>query len=53
MARPDVDLSEVRGQASAKLALGVAAAGGHNLLMLFTIDQFNNPNRSNTLPMTI
>ncbi|MCH8332363.1 YifB family Mg chelatase-like AAA ATPase [Candidatus Sumerlaeota bacterium] len=30
----DVDLSEVRGQTSAKLALEVAAAGGHNLLMI-------------------
>ena len=30
----DVDLSDVRGQASAKVALEVAAAGGHNLLMI-------------------
>ena len=34
VSRHDVDLSEVRGQASAKLALEVAAAGGHNLLMI-------------------
>ncbi len=30
----DVDLSEVRGQARARRALEVAAAGGHNLLLL-------------------
>jgi magnesium chelatase family protein len=30
---PDVDLSEVRGQAVARRALELAAAGGHNLLM--------------------
>jgi len=30
----DCDLSEVRGQAQAKRALEVAAAGGHNLLMI-------------------
>jgi magnesium chelatase family protein len=28
------DLSEVRGQASARRALELAAAGGHNLLLL-------------------
>jgi magnesium chelatase family protein len=35
-ARPgaDVDLAEVRGQAQARRALEVAAAGGHNLLMI-------------------
>ena len=31
---PEVDLSEVRGQESAKRALEVAAAGGHHLLLL-------------------
>jgi magnesium chelatase family protein len=30
----DVDLSEIRGQEQAKRALEVAAAGGHNLLMI-------------------
>jgi magnesium chelatase family protein len=33
-AETDLDLSEVRGQESAKRALVVAAAGGHNLLMI-------------------
>lgn len=32
--RHDIDLSEVRGQQSVKRALEVAAAGGHNLLMV-------------------
>jgi magnesium chelatase family protein len=30
----DVDFSDVRGQESVKRALEVAAAGGHNLIML-------------------
>lgn len=33
-AAPTVDLSDVRGQSAAKRALEVAAAGGHNLLMI-------------------
>ncbi len=33
-ADPSVDLRDVRGQATAKRALEVAAAGGHNLLMV-------------------
>lgn len=33
-ARSDADLSDVYGQASAKRALEIAAAGGHNLLMI-------------------
>ena len=31
---PQIDMSDVRGQAAAKRALTVAAAGGHNLLMI-------------------
>jgi magnesium chelatase family protein len=31
------DFSEIRGQQQAKRALEVAAAGGHNLLMLYSI----------------
>ncbi len=33
-APPDLDLSDVRGQAEARFALEVAAAGGHNLLLI-------------------
>jgi magnesium chelatase family protein len=33
-APPDVDFSEVRGQAQARRALEVAAAGGHNVLLV-------------------
>ena len=33
-AEPTVDLKDIRGQESAKRALEVAAAGGHNLLMV-------------------
>jgi magnesium chelatase family protein len=33
-AEADVDLSDVRGNATAKRALEIAAAGGHNLLMI-------------------
>ena len=32
--RPTVDLADVRGQAQARRALEVAAAGGHNLLLV-------------------
>jgi magnesium chelatase family protein len=33
-AATELDLAEVKGQASAKRALTIAAAGGHNMLML-------------------
>jgi magnesium chelatase family protein len=35
----DVDFSDVRGQENVKRALEVAAAGGHNLLILYTVIQ--------------
>lgn len=34
VSRPDADLSEVRGQHTARRALEIAAAGGHNLLLI-------------------
>lgn len=39
----DIDMSDVRGQESAKRALEVAAAGGHNLLLLSTLSPYRHP----------
>ncbi|WP_409995542.1 ATP-binding protein [Rhizobium leguminosarum] len=36
------DLAEIKSQESAKRALQVAAAGGHNQLILFTTDPVSN-----------
>jgi len=33
----DVDFAEVKGQENVKRALEIAAAGGHNILILFTL----------------
>jgi magnesium chelatase family protein len=37
------DLREVRGQAAAKRALEVAAAGRHSLLMVLSLDPYRSP----------
>jgi predicted ATPase with chaperone activity len=34
-----MDLAEVRGRENVKRAMGIAAAGGHNLLLLWRITQ--------------
>ena len=45
------DLADVRGQPSAKRALEVAAAGGHNLLLLGSVTSLVAPKRLGSLDM--